>query len=65
MKNPIVNGFWDEPTASWQYVFHDPNTMKGAIVDPIPDLDPLAGAISTANAERLLDNVNKTGIKFG
>lgn len=62
MSNPIVKGFWDKPTGSWQYVFHDPDTMKGAIVDPVLDFDPLAGATSTANAERLLDYVNATGI---
>jgi glyoxylase-like metal-dependent hydrolase (beta-lactamase superfamily II) len=62
MSNPIVKGFWDEPTGSWQYVFHDPDTMKGAIIDPVLDFDPLAGATSTKNAERLLDYVRHTGI---
>ncbi|MCG3266634.1 MBL fold metallo-hydrolase [Yoonia sp. I 8.24] len=62
MRNPIVKGFWDAPTGSWQYVFHDPDTMKGAIVDPVLDFDPLAGATSTKNAERLLDYVRETGI---
>jgi glyoxylase-like metal-dependent hydrolase (beta-lactamase superfamily II) len=62
MTNPIVKPFWDEPTGSWQYVFHDPDTMKGAIVDPVLDFDPLAGAISTTNAQRLLDYVRGEGI---
>ncbi|WP_050526562.1 MBL fold metallo-hydrolase [Pseudorhodobacter aquimaris] len=62
MSNPIVKGFWDEPTGSWQYVFHDPETMKGAIVDPVLDYDPLAGATSTKNAERLLAYVQEKGI---
>lgn len=62
MSNPIVKGFWDQPTGSWQYVFHDPDTMKGAIIDPVLDFDPLAGATSTANAQRLLDYVRATGI---
>ncbi|SMX43597.1 MBL fold metallo-hydrolase [Actibacterium lipolyticum] len=64
MTNPIVKSFWDEPTGSWQYVFHDPDTMKGAIVDPVLDFDPLAGAISAANAERLLNYVRETGIEL-
>ncbi|CUH67208.1 Beta-lactamase hydrolase-like protein [Thalassovita gelatinovora] len=64
MTNPIVKGFWDEPTGSWQYVFHDPDTMKGAIVDPVLDFDPLAGATSTANAERLLEYVRETGVEL-
>ncbi|QPM90513.1 MBL fold metallo-hydrolase [Pseudooceanicola algae] len=62
MTNPIVKSFWDKATGSWQYVFHDPRTMKGAIVDPVLDFDPLAGATSTANAERLLNYVRHTGI---
>ncbi|MFO8125611.1 MBL fold metallo-hydrolase [Yoonia sp.] len=62
MSNPIVKPFWDEPTGSWQYVFHDPVTMKGAIVDPVLDFDPLAGATSTENAQRLLDYIRDAGI---
>ena len=62
MSNPIVKGFWDKPTGSWQYVFHDPETMKGAIVDPVLDYDPLAGATSTKNAQTLLEYVRETGI---
>jgi glyoxylase-like metal-dependent hydrolase (beta-lactamase superfamily II) len=64
MSNPIVKGFWDEPTGSWQYVFHDPETMKGAIVDPVLDFDPLAGATSTKNAEQLLRYVHDAGIEL-
>jgi glyoxylase-like metal-dependent hydrolase (beta-lactamase superfamily II) len=64
MTNPIVKPFWDKPTGSWQYVFHDPETMKGAIVDPVLDYDPLAGATSTANAERLLAYIRETGIEL-
>ncbi len=64
MGNPIVKSFWDEPTGSWQYVFHDPDTMKGAIVDPVLDFDPLAGATSTKNAEKLLAYVRKAGIEL-
>jgi glyoxylase-like metal-dependent hydrolase (beta-lactamase superfamily II) len=64
MSNPIVKGFWDEPSGSWQYVFHDPETMEGAIIDPVLDYDPLAAATSTKNAERLLEYVRETGIEL-
>jgi len=64
MNTPIVKSFWDQATGSWQYAFHDPETMKGAIVDPVLDFDPLAGATSTANAARLLDYVRETGIEL-
>ena len=63
MKTPIVKSFWDQPTGSWQYVFHDPQTMKGAIVDPVLDFDPLSGATSVANAERILAYVREAGIE--
>lgn len=64
MTNPIVKSFWDQATGSWQYVFHDPETMKGAIVDPILDFDPLAGATSTDSAQQLLTYIRKTGIEL-
>ncbi|WP_108261226.1 MBL fold metallo-hydrolase [Mangrovicoccus ximenensis] len=60
--HPEVRAFWDEPTGSWQYVVHDPATMAGAIVDPVLDYDPLAAAISTANAQKILDYVREAGI---
>ena len=63
MTNPIVTSFWDKATGSWQYVFHDPVTMKGAIVDPVLDFDPLSGAVSTDNAQRILDHVREVGIR--
>lgn len=64
MTNPIVESFWDAPTGSWQYVFHDPDTMKGAIVDPVLDFDPLSGATGTENVQRLVDYVQKRGIEI-
>lgn len=64
MTNPTVKSFWDEATGSWQYVFHDPETMQGAIVDPVLDFDPLSGSTSTGNAERLLDYVSEVGIEL-
>lgn len=60
--NPIVKGFWDEPTGSWQYVFHDPDTMKGAIIDPVQNFDPNAGRTGTADADAILAYVKDQGI---
>lgn len=60
--SPIVASFWDEATGSWQYVFHDPATKKGAVVDPVWNFDPRAGATTTRDAERILDYVRETGI---
>ncbi|MZR13354.1 MBL fold metallo-hydrolase [Maritimibacter sp. DP07] len=63
MTHPTVKSFWDETTGSWQYVFHDPATMKGAVVDPVLDFDPNAGAVMTTNAQRILDYVDEMGIE--
>jgi len=61
-RHPVVESFWDEPTGSWQYVFHDPETMKGAIVDPVWNFDPLSGATYPQDAQRILDYVKNAGI---
>ncbi|TRO93687.1 MBL fold metallo-hydrolase [Glycocaulis profundi] len=61
---PVVATFWDELTGSWQYVFHDPASMKGAIVDPVWNYDPLAGALSTREADRILAYVRREGIEI-
>ena len=62
MNNPVVMPFWESVTGSWQYVFHDPETMKGAIVDPVWNYDPNAGATSTKSAEEILAYVRTAGI---
>lgn len=59
---PIVAAFWDKPTGSWQYVFHDPQTMKGAIVDPVWNFDPFSGATSLQDAQKILAYVRASGI---
>ncbi len=61
-ESPSVKGFWDEETGSWQYVFHDPVTMQGAIVDPVWNFDPRSGGTSTNAADLILDYVAEAGI---
>lgn len=62
--SPVVKSFWDEPTGSWQYVFHDPRTLKGAIVDPVLDFDPLAAATRTHSADAIIAYVREAGIEI-
>ena len=62
--SPVVESFWDEPTGSWQYVFHDPATKQGAIVDPVWNFDARAGATTTDDADRILDYVRREGIEI-
>lgn len=54
MNAPIVKPFHDAATGSWQYVFHDPRSRAAAIVDPVLDFDPNAGATSTRRADEIL-----------
>jgi glyoxylase-like metal-dependent hydrolase (beta-lactamase superfamily II) len=63
-KSPVVKSFWDPETGSWQYVFHDPATMQGAIVDPVWNFDPRAGSTTTHDADRMLAYVRETGIEI-
>ncbi|NTF16423.1 MBL fold metallo-hydrolase [Agrobacterium tumefaciens] len=60
---PIVKSFWDKTTGSWQYVFYDASTMKGAIIDPVLGYDPLAGAVDTTRADEILAYIAMTGIQ--
>lgn len=63
LPSPIVRAFFDRPTGSLQYVFHDPATMQGAIVDPVWNFHPEAGAVTTLSAEEILAYVRATGIE--
>jgi len=60
---PVVKAFWDKPTGSWQYVFHDPATMKGAIVDPVLGYDAAAASTNTVRADEILDYISESGIE--
>ncbi|TVR48983.1 MAG: MBL fold metallo-hydrolase [Rhodobacteraceae bacterium] len=52
--SPIVRAFFDRPTGSLQYVFHDPETRRGAIIDPVWNYYPEAGAVTHESADEIL-----------
>ncbi len=62
--SPEIRAFFDRPTGSLQYVFHDPATMKGAIVDPVRNFYPEAGAVTTESADEILAYVAEQGIEI-
>ena len=64
MKHPVVKTFFDRPTGSLQYVFHDPETMQGAIVDPVWNFYPEAGAVTTESADEIEAYVRDQGISI-
>lgn len=57
-----VAAFHDAATGSWQYVIADRATRAAAIIDPVLDYDPHAGAVTTVNADRLLDHVRREAL---
>ncbi|WP_068303293.1 MBL fold metallo-hydrolase [Pararhodobacter sp. CCB-MM2] len=56
-NSPDVAAFYDADTGSWQYVVSDPETGQAAIIDPVLNFDPKAGATWTACADAILDYV--------
>ena len=62
-KSPVVKTFFDRPTGSLQYVFHDPDTLQAAIVDPVWNYFPEAGAVSTQSADEILAYVAAEGLQ--
>ncbi len=61
--SPIIRAFFDRPTGSLQYVFHCPQTRKAAIVDPVWNFYPEAGAVTTESADEILDYVRDEGLE--
>lgn len=59
ITKPNVTAFYDKPTGAVQYVVADPVTGSCAIIDPVLDFDERSGATSTANADQLLDFIER------
>jgi glyoxylase-like metal-dependent hydrolase (beta-lactamase superfamily II) len=53
MSNPWVTGFHDPATGSITYVVADPTTRRAAVIDPVWDLEPKSGRLSTHSLDRL------------
>lgn len=58
-----VASLYDERTGSFQYVVVDETTRVAAVIDPVLDFEPRAGATSTVNADLLLDYVRSRGLE--
>lgn len=61
---PHVTGFYDKPTGSIQYVVADVSAGRCAIIDPVLDFDEKSGAVSTGNADTLLDFIDSHGFEI-
>lgn len=61
LGRPTVAGFFEERTASIQYVVADADTKRCASLDPILDFDPKPGTTATRSSDALLDRIERQG----
>src|SRR5258706_11108512 len=60
-KAPGIRGFFDEPTNTISYLVWDPETKRGAVIDPVLDYDQDAGEVDTRSVEAMLDAARDAG----
>jgi len=53
-RQPFIHAFFDEPTNTVSYIVADPVTRKAAVIDPVLDYDPNAGAVDTRSVDAVL-----------
>ncbi len=64
MTSPIVQSFFHEPTSTFSYVVRDPESGRGAVIDPVLDYDAASGRRSTDSAEEIVSFVRGRGIEI-
>ena len=52
--NPQVRAFFDRATNTVSYLIVDPETKRGAVVDPVLDYDQATGKAGTGSADAIL-----------
>jgi glyoxylase-like metal-dependent hydrolase (beta-lactamase superfamily II) len=61
---PAVQAFFDEPTNTVSYLLSDPETRKGAVVDPVLDFNHRTGKASVASVDAILAAAREQGIEI-
>jgi glyoxylase-like metal-dependent hydrolase (beta-lactamase superfamily II) len=64
MVTPNVQAFFDEATFTVTYVVSDPETHRGAVIDPVLDYDPSSGRTTTTAADRLVEYIQGSDLKI-
>jgi len=62
MANPGIRAFFDEATNTVSYLVWDPETQKGAVIDPVLDFDIAAGEADVRSAEAILAAAKEEGV---
>ncbi|GGB73944.1 MBL fold metallo-hydrolase [Blastomonas aquatica] len=56
---PVIKAFFDTATNTVSYVVHDPESLRGAIIDSVLDYDPASGRTSFSSADTIIDYVGE------
>jgi len=62
MANAHIRAFFDEPTNTVSYLVWDPDTAKGAVIDPVLDFDVASGEADVRSAEAILAAAEEEGV---
>ena len=65
MPQPVILGFFDEPTNTVSYLVADPESGQAAVIDPVLDYDHKSGKASTKSAEEILAKARERGFTIG
>lgn len=61
-KKPEVSAFFDDATNTVTYIVTDPDSGKAAIIDSVLDYDPASGRLSTASADKVIEEVRRRNL---
>lgn len=56
---PVIKAFFDKDTNTVSYVVHDPESLRGAVIDSVLDYDPASGRTSFSSADAILAYVGE------
>ena len=62
MEKPLIRAFFDEATNTVSYLVWDPQTLEGAVIDPVLDWDNRSGEAGTASADALLAAASQASV---
>ena len=65
MPQPVILGFFDEPTNTVSYLVADPESGQAAVIDPVLDYDHKSGKASTKSADEILVKARERGFTIG
>ena len=65
MPQPVILGFFDEPTNTVSYLVADPESGQAAVIDPVLDYDHKSGKASAKSADGILAKAREGGFTIG